>query len=1388
MTLGLIGAGIWFIELDPVMTVSNDSELLLPKDDRDSSASGKFAKPDYVQADGGAATWRSLHRSDSAPARDAPAKASTADGIRAARNAAYLNAESEAQEAQLSGAGEQGSNGVDAFGQRSGFDYRLALSGSDATIVVYDDEPVDLPSSADQAMTAEGNRRKAKQAVGVGNAPATLGAGGRRFLLRSSLAANFSPAANTDRRLSVTSYAVLPVAAAGNMLTWNLPGDGTWNTIDPNFRLPDNTPIAFASGDAVTFDQSTGGTITIDAAGVAPSSTTVSASSGTYTFTGGPITSGTLVKSGGGTLTLASPNTYADGTTLSAGTLNVNAAGALGTGTFTVTNTATLDNTSGTAVSLSNAVALNGNLIYTGSSATTLSGAVVVASGSPDIAVNAGTLTLSGAVSGGALTKSGAGTLALSNTTNSYAGLTVNGGTVQTASSLSLSGQTTLNGGTLRFTGSFTSNSSRTYVMGTGGGTFNIISTSVAINTAITGTSLTKIGAGLLGLGGANGYTGGTNINAGTLSFTGTGLGTTGTIAFGGGMLLYGAAPTADLSGRIGNSASAIGIDTGTFTVPFASTIDSSNTAGLFKAGSGTLTLSAANAYTGTTTLSAGVLNINNANALGAANNPFVISGGTIDNTSAAAVTTVSYPPTIGASFAFTGTQPLALAGLATVTGDRTITVNASTLELAGGLNNSSSTARTLTKAGAGTLTLSGASTLANSILFAHTAGTLNLNSANALPVAGTLTIGAGTTLGSTAAAAVTTNAKGVAVGGSFTYQGPQSLTLGGSVSVAATAPTITVTAGTLGLGGGLTGTSLVTKAGAGALTLGGASTNSVGIALAAGTLNINNVNAIGTSTGGLTINAGTLDNTSAAAITTSARPVVVGGDFAFTGTKDLTLAGTVDFGTAARTVTVNGGTLGLSGVVSGSGLLTKAGVGALTLSGANTNTGGVTLSAGTLNINNAAALGTTAGNFTINGGTIDSTSAAVVTNAKPVVVGGDFAFTGTKALTLAGTVGLGASPRTITVNGGVLDLSGVVSGSGTLIKAGAGQLTLDGSNTFSGGATIKAGTLRISSNAGLGSSGGGAATIVVDEIDGGATLSYDIGIDYTGYRSILLVGPGNSTVFVDSGSTTSFRSNTTVNGTGALNKAGAGALVLTAANDYRGGTTISGGNLRANYATPSATVSSTGTGPVTVASSGLLGGVGYVNGVVTVQSGGTVSAGTSATTVGQLKTVGGQIWKRGGTFNPKFLDTATTTSGFDTLLMSTLDLTDLGSDTGSKFNVTLTRAAGTYTLAADGTYVLATVTGAVNLPSGYGLPAAGTAVDLTSLFVLSTVGVGVDPSAYNVTLFAQSDADGGYDFQVSPAPEPTTAALVGLGASAILGRRRRRRVRRIGSLAGLAR
>jgi autotransporter-associated beta strand protein len=137
-----------------------------------------------------------------------------------------------------------------------------------------------------------------------------------------------------------------------------------------------------------------------------------------------------------------------------------------------------------------------------------------------------------------------------------------------------------------------------------------------------------------------------------------------------------------------------------------------------------------------------------------------------------------------------------------------------------------------------------------------------------------------------------------------------------------------------------------------------------------------------------------------------------------------------------------------------------------LTLSGANTFTGGVTLSAGTLKLGSSTALGATAGKLTITGGTLDS-DGKTISNNNPQDWNGDFTYSGASGtLNLGdGAVAMNAS-RKVTVDGtNPLTVGGAIGDGGGgygLTKLGAGTLTLDGSaaSTFKGGLSIYAGTL----------------------------------------------------------------------------------------------------------------------------------------------------------------------------------------------------------------------------------------------------------------------------------------------------------------------------------------
>ncbi|WP_425990869.1 autotransporter outer membrane beta-barrel domain-containing protein [Afipia sp. DC4300-2b1] len=106
---------------------------------------------------------------------------------------------------------------------------------------------------------------------------------------------------------------------------------------------------------------------------------------------------------------------------------------------------------------------------------------------------------------------------------------------------------------------------------------------------------------------------------------------------------------------------------------------------------------------------------------------------------------------------------------------------------------------------------------------------------------------------------------------------------------------------------------------------------------------------------------------------------------------------------------------------------------------------------------------------------------------------------------------------------------AGAISGNGTFEKAGSNTLSLTGTNTFTGGTTISAGTLQI----GAGGSTGSISGNIVN-------------------NSILSFNRSNSFTFSN-----------LISGTGSVTKSGAGVVTLTAANTYLGGTSVSQGTLR---------------------------------------------------------------------------------------------------------------------------------------------------------------------------------------------------------------------------------
>ena len=253
--------------------------------------------------------------------------------------------------------------------------------------------------------------------------------------------------------------------------------------------------------------------------------------------------------------------------------------------------------------------------------------------------------------------------------------------------------------------------------------------------------------------------------------------------------------------------------------------------------------------------------------------------------------------------------------------------------------------------------------------------------------------------------------------------------------------------------------------------------------------------------------------------------------------------------GGGTHTLALGGaGNWALNNLVSGAIILTKNDAGVLTLTGANTHTGGTVLNAGTLNLNSTAAIG--AGALTINGGTLDNTFgvALLTTTAKAQNWNGDFTFTGgagtTHDLNFNGgvaTLGGAGAARQATVSAGTLTVGSFVGAGYGLTKAGAGTLTAGtAASRITGVLNVTGGKVQI-----------GISDFVAGGLAGSATIEN-----------------GSATtrwLFVQNTADNQF-SGTLQNGAGAgllgLAKAGTGTLTLTGTNTYTSQTTVGGGTL----------------------------------------------------------------------------------------------------------------------------------------------------------------------------------------------------------------------------------
>lgn len=482
-------------------------------------------------------------------------------------------------------------------------------------------------------------------------------------------------------------------------------------------------------------------------------------------------------------------------------------------------------------------------------------------------------------------------------------------------------------------------------------------------------------------------------------------------------------------------------------------------------------------------------------------------------------------------------------------------------------------------------------------------------------------------------------------------------------------------------------------------------------------------------------------------------------------------------------------GTAVISAPLAGTASLTKSGLGVLTLSGANTYSGGTNFSTGTLNLAHASAVGSGTFTFSPTTLTLDNTSGGALTLAtnNPLNFSGassNLNFTGTNPLNLGtGAVTLSAATgiviKTFTVSASTLTLGGDISGTAALRKLGNGTLVLNGVTSFAGGLTVSGGTATLngaSTRTGTNIVNTGATLNInhasalgtgslaftsnpkIDNTSGAAiTLTtnnaqiWNSDFTFKGTNSLNL-GTGAITMNGGSKQITVSGSTLTVGGAisdgGGITKLGAGTLVLGGDNLYNGPTAVNAGTLLVT--------GSLAAGAVTVNSGAKLGGTGTINGETTITSGGTLTPGDGP---GRLTFASNVTLADGSISNFQINGTGRGTT-FDAVDLSTgwlalggtlnLDFGSLiaGGHTLDLFNLSEQGAGGSFSsVVASGSY--------------------------SGVFT-NTDGMWTLVSGLQTLTFDQTTGD---LFTGTPVPEPSTyAALLGAAALGLAAWRRRTR------------
>ena len=377
------------------------------------------------------------------------------------------------------------------------------------------------------------------------------------------------------------------------------------------------------------------------------------------------------------------------------------------------------------------------------------------------------------------------------------------------------------------------------------------------------------------------------------------------------------------------------------------------------------------------------------------------------------------------------------------------------------------------------------------------------------------------------------------------------------------------------------------------------------------------------TGSGGLYLSA---DNTYSGGTTISGGAIVLG----YYGTTGSIIGNVVDNGVL---YVFRPDTYTFAGEISGTGVFVQAGSGTAVLTGTNTYSGGTIIEAGTLQVGNGGTAGSIIGDVTDNGAFVVNSAANTV--FRGVISGtGSFTKTGSGGLYLSadntysggttisgGAIVLGYYGTTGSIIGNVVDngvlyvfrpdtytFAGEISGTGVFVQAGSGTAVLTGTNTYSGGTIIEAGTLQVGSNLATGSSGvhlAGALSSLL--LDNGITLTNEIFVDQSSFIDV-------------DGSDVATLSGPLV-GTAPFEKDGTGTLIL----DHDNRATYSG-NISYHGTLVAGMTGAFGTGTVTVLGSTLVldNGVIYSNPTLLADNFTVVQNGGIAAIIGAISQASG--------------------------------------------------------------------------------------------------------------------------------------------------------------------